>query len=344
MCISFGCTNTVACNYNSESINDDGSCVYAEVFYNCLGECLNDTDSDGICDELELAEGCTYIDALNYDEVAIVDDGSCFYEFTVNFENVTNITSYVSIYNIFILNLVLGTSEIAIGDLIGVFYVLDGELVSGGYIVYDGSNNIEFALIGDDPTTPEIEGFTEGQEIIWIIQQVETETNYLIDVETQVDVFTPNTEVDILLEDVDLTVILGCTDPIACNYNPDANLEDGGCKYPVEYIDCYGNCINDIDMDGECDEVDYDDGIGIDEVDEQGLQLIKMIDVLGREQKEHKKGMLLFYIYENGKVKVVLKGACSGCPSSTMTLKAGIENMLKEMLPNQISEVEAING
>ena len=44
------------------------------------------------------------------------------------------------------------------------------------------------------------------------------------------------------------------------------------------------------------------------------------------------------------KVSVVLKGACSGCPSSTMTLKAGIENMLKEMLPGQINEVIAING
>ncbi|OSY87454.1 nitrogen fixation protein NifU [Tenacibaculum holothuriorum] len=43
-------------------------------------------------------------------------------------------------------------------------------------------------------------------------------------------------------------------------------------------------------------------------------------------------------------VSVVLQGACSGCPSSTVTLKNGIETMLKEMLPNQISEVVAING
>jgi len=42
-------------------------------------------------------------------------------------------------------------------------------------------------------------------------------------------------------------------------------------------------------------------------------------------------------------VKVILQGACSGCPSSTITLKNGIETMLKEMLPNQISEVVAIN-
>lgn len=44
------------------------------------------------------------------------------------------------------------------------------------------------------------------------------------------------------------------------------------------------------------------------------------------------------------KVKVILQGACSGCPSSTFTLKNGIENMLKEMLQDQEIKVEALNG
>ncbi len=43
-------------------------------------------------------------------------------------------------------------------------------------------------------------------------------------------------------------------------------------------------------------------------------------------------------------VKVILQGACSGCPSSTFTLKNGIENMLKEMLHGKVETVEAING
>ncbi|MBL4606109.1 MAG: NifU family protein [Flavobacteriaceae bacterium] len=50
------------------------------------------------------------------------------------------------------------------------------------------------------------------------------------------------------------------------------------------------------------------------------------------------------YDEESKVVSVILQGACSGCPSSTATLKNGIETMLKEMLPNQISEVVAING
>jgi len=43
-------------------------------------------------------------------------------------------------------------------------------------------------------------------------------------------------------------------------------------------------------------------------------------------------------------VSVILQGACSGCPSSTYTLKSGIENMLKEMLKGKVEMVQAVNG
>ncbi len=57
-------------------------------------------------------------------------------------------------------------------------------------------------------------------------------------------------------------------------------------------------------------------------------------------------GNIVFKAYdENTKdVHVILQGACSGCPSSTMTLKNGIENLLKDMLPQQVNSVVAING
>ncbi|WP_299522833.1 NifU family protein [Winogradskyella sp.] len=50
------------------------------------------------------------------------------------------------------------------------------------------------------------------------------------------------------------------------------------------------------------------------------------------------------YDAETKKVEVLLQGACSGCPSSTFTLKNGIENMLKEMLNDNTITVNAING
>lgn len=58
---------------------------------------------------------------------------------------------------------------------------------------------------------------------------------------------------------------------------------------------------------------------------------------------EQDGGAISFHSYDkaNQKVKVLLQGSCSGCPSSTITLKAGIENLLKRMLPNDVKEVEA---
>ncbi|HCZ08828.1 MAG TPA: hypothetical protein DHV07_06945, partial [Flavobacteriales bacterium] len=47
----------------------------------------------------------------------------------------------------------------------------------------------------------------------------------------------------------------GCTNPIACNYNENATVDDGSCTYPAaDNLDCDGNCLNDADGDGTCDE------------------------------------------------------------------------------------------
>lgn len=62
-----------------------------------------------------------------------------------------------------------------------------------------------------------------------------------------------------------------------------------------------------------------------------------------RPAVESDGGAINFHSYQDGIVKVQLQGACSGCPSSTVTLKAGIENLLKRMLP-EIKEVVAENA
>ncbi len=53
---------------------------------------------------------------------------------------------------------------------------------------------------------------------------------------------------------------------------------------------------------------------------------------------------LIEFEEETKTAKMLLQGACSGCPSSTFTLKNGIETMLKEMMPGKVEHVEAING
>jgi hypothetical protein len=98
------------------------------------------------------------------------------------------------------------------------------------------------------------------------------------------------------------TDIYGCTYEIACNYNFEANIDDGSCVFQEVYYYCDGNCVNDFDNDGECDEVDYDDGLEIFNPHVESIKLIKMIDIFGVEQNIHMKGVLLFYIYDNGRV------------------------------------------
>jgi len=83
-------------------------------------------------------------------------------------------------------------------------------------------------------------------------------------------------------------------------------------------------------------------GTAIDENDSETVKKIKgILDEYIRPAVEQDGGAISFHSYEDGVVKVLLQGSCSGCPSSTVTLKAGIENLLKTMLPNEIKEVEA---
>jgi Fe-S cluster biogenesis protein NfuA len=67
-----------------------------------------------------------------------------------------------------------------------------------------------------------------------------------------------------------------------------------------------------------------------------------LLDEYVKPAVENDGGAIEFRGYEDGKVTVVLKGSCSGCPSSTATLKGGIENLLKQHLP-EVTEVVAEN-
>ena len=82
------------------------------------------------------------------------------------------------------------------------------------------------------------------------------------------------------------------------------------------------------------------------EMDDISKEIANIIEEYVKPAVASDGGNILFKNYdpETKNVKVVLQGACSGCPSSTFTLKNGIENMLKEMLKGKINSVEAING
>ncbi len=79
---------------------------------------------------------------------------------------------------------------------------------------------------------------------------------------------------------------------------------------------------------------------------ETSAKIVDILDEYIKPAVASDGGNIAFQSYdeESKRVSVILQGACSGCPSSTITLKNGIETMLKEMLPNKINEVVAING
>jgi Fe-S cluster biogenesis protein NfuA len=69
-------------------------------------------------------------------------------------------------------------------------------------------------------------------------------------------------------------------------------------------------------------------------------RIIALLDEYIRPAVEGDGGAIHFKSYDTGTVTVVLKGSCSGCPSSTLTLKSGIENLLRRMVP-EVEEVIA---
>ena len=79
------------------------------------------------------------------------------------------------------------------------------------------------------------------------------------------------------------------------------------------------------------------------EFNEIEQKIADLLDEYVRPAVEQDGGFISLKKYEDGIVTVSLQGACSGCPSSSQTLKGGIEGLLKKMMPNEIIEVVANN-
>ena len=77
------------------------------------------------------------------------------------------------------------------------------------------------------------------------------------------------------------------------------------------------------------------------DLDEIELRIIKVLDQKIRPAVAKDGGDIKFKEFKDGIVKVQLQGSCSGCPSSTMTLKQGVQNLLCHYIP-EVKQVEAI--
>lgn len=80
---------------------------------------------------------------------------------------------------------------------------------------------------------------------------------------------------------------------------------------------------------------------GEEEDDEIVAQIKELLETRVRPAVAQDGGDIIFHRYEDGVVYLHMQGSCSGCPSSTATLKAGIENMLRHYVP-EVQEVRAV--
>ena len=88
------------------------------------------------------------------------------------------------------------------------------------------------------------------------------------------------------------------------------------------------------------------ESIQVENLDNTSQEIVAILDEYIKPAVTSDGGNIMFQSYnpESKIVNVILQGACSGCPSSTITLKNGIEATLKQLLPDKIEEVIAMNG
>ncbi len=92
--------------------------------------------------------------------------------------------------------------------------------------------------------------------------------------------------------------------------------------------------------------IEIKDDVEIIPVEEETDTIKKIKTILEeyiRPAVEQDGGAITYHSFTDGVVKVKLQGSCSGCPSSMITLKAGIENLFTRMMPGEIKAVEALN-
>ena len=189
----YGCTDIEACNYNPEATIDIGVCWYAEAFYDCLDNCLTDSDGDGVCDDLEIF-GCTDEEACNFAPGATELDESCTYP-GCNDETACNF------------NPAAGCDDGSCAE--------DGD---AGCIDPTACNFDESAICGDDSCTyegctnplasnyNELAGCDDGSCIVY---------GCMVDLACN---FEPTANIED--DSCEFGTCPGCNDPDAINYNP----------------------------------------------------------------------------------------------------------------------------
>ena len=252
-----GCTDDTACNYNELATEDDGTCefpldLFGSANVDCSGNCLNDTDGDEVCDEDEVP-GCTDETACNYSDAATDEDESCtyaadFYDCDGNCLNDTDADGTCDELE------VAGCDDDAACNYDGSATENDGSCTYPDQY-YDCDGNCLNDADGDQVCDElEIAGCDDDTACNYDAVATDNDgtCNYP-DLYYDCDGNCINdSDTDGICDELET---VGCTNEDACNYSPIATEDDGSCSYPAsDLVDCAGNCINDSDGDGVCDE------------------------------------------------------------------------------------------
>ena len=217
----YGCTDTIALNYDPNANVDDGSCIYC--IYGCMDSTAFNYDSLATCADLSCVSvmyGCTDSSALNYYAGANVDDGSCIYTIfgctdpiAINYDPGVLIDDGSCIYTAGCMDsLALNYDPLAVTSDSSCVYPVYGCTDSTA-INYDNLANID-----DGSCQPYIYGCTDSLALNYY-QAANSDDGSCI------------------------YPVYGCTDPCnICNYNPLANIDDGSCVYSTSCMS-YG-CID----------------------------------------------------------------------------------------------------
>ncbi|MGB1099270.1 MAG: hypothetical protein ACPGYS_00015 [Flavobacteriales bacterium] len=211
-----GCNDPLACNYD-ENAEGDADCIFPAEFYDCDG-CINDTDGDGVCDELEVL-GCTDNTACNFNINATEDDGSCQSLDACGVCGGDNSSCS-------------GCTNPAADNYDPTALFDDGSCVISG-CTNPAADNYNPDATNDDGSCI-ISGCTNPDADNYDPAANNDDGSCIISGCTNAIADNYNPEAN---NDDGSCIISGCTNPNAENYNPEANNDDGscvatGCTYP----------------------------------------------------------------------------------------------------------------
>ena len=221
----FGCTDADACNYDPEAQFNDGSCEDANFPYDCKGDCVNDDDGDGVCNEPRCQDAPTRRPATTTRRPPTTTapaNTSMPWHLWRDCQEDANANGMCDVFE------VAGCTDANACNYVPLASLEDGSCLYPE-ANYDG--NCLDDVDGDGCDVDEVPGCTDLAASNYDPEATDDDGSCVYDVE-------------------------GCTDETACNYNPMATVDDGACEYPEEFYGCDGNCLNDADGDGVCDELE----------------------------------------------------------------------------------------